>query len=67
MKLIEMASTPWLIRFSIAWICLVTSPSPLVTTRSKPVRRAASLAPSTSPRWKGLERSIWIRPIFGLS
>ena len=35
MKLIEIASTPWLIRFSIAWICLVTSPSPLVTTRSK--------------------------------
>ena len=35
MKLIEMASTPWLIRFSIAWICLVTSPSPLVTTSSK--------------------------------
>ena len=28
MKLTEIASTPWLIRFSTAWICLFTSPSP---------------------------------------
>src|SRR5271157_1787374 len=58
MKLIAMASTPSLIRFSTAWICLFTSPSPLVTIKRKPKRRAASLAPSTSPRWKGLLRSI---------
>ena len=65
MKLTEMASTPWLMRFSTAWICLFTSPSPEVTISSKPARRAASLAPSTSPRWNGLERSICTSPIFG--